>query len=746
MPWCYTGAMPADILEGLNPAQRQAIEHIEGPLLIIAGPGSGKTRVIAHRIAYLVSVVGISPHRIAAVTFTNKAARELRDRLHRLMGPRAADLTASTFHALCAAILRRDGDHIGLDRSFVIYDEEDQLTLLRRAMEEVAIDPKQFPPRAILSTISRAKSQLLTVEQFGDRRAAYFDEIVYRAYQGYQALLQHAHAVDFDDLLLHTYTLLSQNAEVAARYQSRYLHLLIDEFQDTNIVQYAIARLLAAKYRNICVVGDPDQSIYSWRNADIRNILSFQADYPEATSITLAENYRSTQTILDGARQLIATNQQRLDKELFTSRPSGEPITLYEAYNEAEEAQFVAQELQELQEQGHHLADCAIMYRVNAQSRAFEEVFIRYGVPYRLIGGVRFYQRREVKDVIAYLRLLYNPSDEVSLARVINTPPRGIGQRTLDELTRWARDHQTTLSDALHSVAAGQRETSVDAPPLNSRSAHAVAAFAELLDSLRQEAGQMTVVELLDAVVQRSGYRRHLLEGEEQGEERWENILELRAAAQEYADQDPEEGLAAFLETVSLVADIDALPEERTDAVTLITLHQAKGLEFPVVFMVGMEDGLLPHVRSMDDPAQMEEERRLCYVGMTRAQDRLYMTRAFRRTFQGGSNPAAPSRFLQDLPRELTAIPAGAPKATATTWWSRTATGSGGRASQQKEPLKAGQKVRHAKFGEGIVVSCTPSGDDHEVTVAFVGGAGVKRLLLSFAPLERTDQGAVSDP
>ena len=454
---------PADqILDGLNDNQRDAVTAIDGPLLIIAGPGSGKTRVITHRIAYLVRVVGISPYRIAAVTFTNKAAREMRQRLVPLLGQAAEQLTSSTFHAFCANVLRREGEHIGLNRDFVIYDDSDQMALVKRALIELELDPKRFPPRSILSGISSAKSELLGTEGLAHRSASYWDEIVVRTYERYEDLLRQCSAVDFDDLLLKTYQLFDRVPDVAQKYQERYVHFMVDEFQDTNVAQYAISKQLAHHHLNICVVGDPDQSIYTWRNADIRNILSFQDDYPKAKLIALEENYRSTQTILDAARSLIASNTQRVEKDLWTRNGSGVPIVIAEGYNEEEEAQFVVREIQSLtrnqeavvgrKKEGTTLGDIAVMYRVNAQSRALEEACLRYGVPYQVVGGMKFYQRQEVKDIIAYLRLIANPDDDVSLNRVINLPTRGIGQRTLDHLARTARDAGTSQFAAIRGA------------------------------------------------------------------------------------------------------------------------------------------------------------------------------------------------------------------------------------------------------------------------------------------------------
>ena len=733
--------MTTDILEGLNPQQREAVETVEGPLLIIAGPGSGKTRVITHRIAYLIRECGVSPRRVAAVTFTNKAAREMRHRLAGLLGAGVRDLFAGTFHSFCAMILRRDGASIGLDSNFVIYDDGDQIELIKRSMGEVEVDAKRFGPRAVLSRISGAKSRLMTPEGFASQGQDYFDEIVLRVYERYDQLLAQASAVDFDDLLLKTFLLLQRIPEVATKYQERYVHLLIDEFQDTNTSQYQIAKLLSDRYRNLCVVGDPDQSIYSWRNADIRNILSFQTDYPEAKTIALGENYRSTETILGAAEGLIAPNTERVQKELWTSNDRGVPIVISEGYDQREEAQLVIKEIQDLTEsEGCALGDIAVMYRVNAQSRALEEACLRYGVRYQVVGGMKFYHRQEVKDLVGYLRLIVNPNDDVSLARVVNVPPRGVGRRTLDELRRVARDSGTSMLSAIGTAARGES-------PFGARQTRALADFRGLIEGLQQEIGKRDLVALIDLVLERTGYRRYLLEEAERGEERWDNVQEFRNTARDYLMLGVGDALTAFLENVSLVSDVDDF-EEKADLATLITLHQAKGLEFPVVFIVGMEEGLLPHIRSMDDPAQLEEERRLCYVGVTRAKDRLYLFRAFRRGFRGGSEPSLPSRFLMDIPRKLVvAAERPASKAMRSPGWlpsndrrRRRATADDGDTARVAVPgVKTGDKVRHAAFGDGVVVSSTPSGDDFEVTVAFKDGQGVKRLLLSFAPLEKVE-------
>ena len=618
-------------------------------------------------------VVGIRPHQIAAVTFTNKAAREMRQRLVPLLGQAAEQLTTTTFHAFCANVLRREGEHIGLDRDFVIYDDADQMALVKRALIELELDPKRFPPRSILSGISSAKSELLGVEGLAHRSASYWDEIVVRTYERYEDLLRQCSAVDFDNLLLKTYQLFERVPDVAQKYQERYVHFMVDEFQDTNVAQYAISRQMARHHLNICVVGDPDQSIYTWRNADIRNILSFQDDYPKAKLIALEENYRSTQTILDAARSLIASNTQRVEKDLWTRNGSGVPIVIAEGYNEEEEAQFVVREIQSLtrnqeavvgrKKEGTTLGDIAVMYRVNAQSRALEEACLRYGVPYQVVGGMKFYQRQEVKDIIAYLRLIANPDDDVSLNRVINLPTRGIGQRTLDHLARTARDAGTSQFAAIQALSGEALSDGNSAAqgavvsPFTARARTSLIGFGNLIKGIADERDELDLLDIIDAILELSGYQRWLSDQPERSEERLENIQEFRASARDYLHFGRAEALTAFLESVSLVADVDSM-EDRADAITLITLHQAKGLEFPVVFMVGMEEGLLPHSRSVDDPTQLEEERRLCYVGITRAKERLYLLRAFRRGFRGGSEPGTPSRFLLDIPQELLTAPA----------------------------------------------------------------------------------------
>jgi len=724
-----------DILESLNPAQRKAAEAIDVPVLILAGPGSGKTRVITHRIAYLIKVCGVSPRRIMAVTFTNKAAREMEARLSSLAAGAVRELTVGTFHAICVRILRQDGRAIGVDHGFVIYDREDQLSLVKSCTKELGLDPKQHSPASILSAISSAKSQVITPEEYNQRAASYFEGVVGRVYEKYQQMLKQNNALDFDDLLMKTVQLFDSQPEILKRYQERYLHIMVDEFQDTNLVQYRLVKQLVGKYRNICVVGDPDQSIYSWRSADLRNILSFEEDYPNAQVVQLGQNYRSTRTILETASAIICANRQRKPTELWTENEQGEMVAVVEAYSQQEEAQYVVNEVERLVgQQGLKLADCAVMFRTNAQSRALEETFIRYGVPYRLVAGTRFYERREVKDIIAYLRLIYNRNDGVSLQRIINIPPRGIGDKTLSQLNQQAVSLGISHYETLGLLAAQQAEST---SLFNARKQRLLSDFYNMMKELVKVSREMEFVKLFDKLLERTSYRDYLLTLAD-GEERLENVMELRTVVQQYSELAPDEALSAFLEGVTLVSDVDNY-DENLGAVTLITLHQAKGLEFPVVFIVGMEEGLLPHIRSFDDPAQMEEERRLCYVGVTRAKQRVYLLHAFRRNMMGSSATCIPSRFLKDIPSKLIAgrdswrgEESQLPMIKKTHW------------EEAKQPaiemnlpeLKAGDRVQHSQFGRGTVVSCKPSDGDREVTVAFPG-LGIKKLLLSFARLEK---------
>jgi DNA helicase-2/ATP-dependent DNA helicase PcrA len=647
-------------------------------------------------------------------------------------------------------MLRIDGGVIGVDTHFNIYDTDDQLNLMKRVLLDIGVDQKQYNPRAVLGVISKAKNDLITPTEYARTVEEYYQEIVARAYARYQELLAESKALDFDDLLMKAVQMLERSESVLKKYQTRYEYVLIDEFQDTNLAQYKLARLLThpehTGHGNLCVVGDEDQSIYAWRGADYRNILNFEHDFPGARIIRLEQNYRSTQRILDSAQAVIERNRQRHEKHLWTENGEGLPIGRYEAEDAEDEARFIRDTIvRGIRKEGRRPRDFAVMYRTNAQSRAIEEAMTTSGVPYRLVGGVRFWERREIKDLVAYLRLVQNPFDSISLVRIINVPKRGIGEETVRTLARWTADQGIPLYAGLQLLEAG---TAVS--PFTGRTVTALLRFTRLINDLIEAAPGLTPPQLLNEVIDRAGYRSYLKESFEDGDERWENVQQLLAAAAQYDEIDPTTALTAFLDNASLVSDQDEI-DDRADAVTLITLHAAKGLEFPVVFIAGMEEALLPHIRSYDTPEQMEEERRLCYVGITRAREQLYLTNArFRVGFGGGShNP--PSRFLTDIPARLTehhtpetarlrrphAHQAGAgspwtphPRVPAVVVPARPA-------ATAQAVYAPGEKVRHVKFGEGIVVSCAPSGDDQLITVAFKGGVGVKKLMLSFAGLEK---------
>lgn len=737
------------LLQDLNPQQAEAVQHIAGPLLIVAGPGSGKTRVIVHRIAYLVRSAGINPQRIAAVTFTNKAAREMKDRLVRLLGAEAQPLTMGTFHATFSMLLRREGTAIGLEPNFTIYDTDDQLKLIKQTQEDMDLDLKRYNPNAILSIISGAKSRLLTPEAYRSHVTNNRDDVARRVYEQYQERLDRNNAVDFDDLLLKTYLLFINHPDVLSRWQDRYQHLMVDEFQDTNVAQYILARQLAGKHRNICVVGDPDQSIYGWRNADIGNILSFEKDYPDARKVSLSQNYRSTKTLVEAAQAVIQANHQRIQTHLTTYNPPGSPVIIHESYNEEEEAQFVLRNIHELifpssssESSLYRYQDIAVMYRTNAQSRALEDACFRLGVPYKLVGGVRFYHRREVKDLLAYLRVIYNPNDDLSLIRIINVPPRGIGLTTQDRLINLAQQHNISLFDEL--VNLEQEHGHADSSLWANRTQKALTGFSHLIQNLRKMSSELPVAQLIDAIIKHSGLQTYLQPTQREEEERLENLREVQNIAEDFNLMEPTEGLASFLERVSLVAEIDQLEQEQ-QGITLITLHQAKGLEFSVVFITGLEEGLLPHIRSIEseDPNQIEEERRLCYVGITRAKEQLYLTRAFRRGFRGHDQARDPSRFLADLPSALRTTQRTsnekALQANRRRPDPRINVESPTRSSTAKPSLKVGDKVRHAKFGEGIVFSCSPTTDDLVIEVAFARNQGVRKFILGSTPIEKIE-------
>ena len=716
-------------LETLNPRQRQAATAEPGPVLVLAGPGSGKTRVLTSRIAYLISERGVRPYRILAVTFTNKAAREMKERVAAMLGDSTLEgLWLGTFHAACARILRRESLSLPFDSNFVIFDADDQRNVVKTAIRELNLDEKRYHPRAIHSAISKAKNELILPDEFPTQ--TYRDEVVRRVYERYQDLLLQNNALDFDDLLLWVARLLEENPEVRERYASRFEHILVDEFQDTNMAQYALLRHLASVHGNLFVVGDPDQSVYAWRGADYRNVRRFEEDFPDAQVILLEQNYRSVQRILDTAMAVIKPNPSRVHKELFTERGKGEKVFYYEAANDYEEAAFVVDTILHLVESGKAAPrECAVMYRTNAQSRLLEEAFLQARMPYKLVGAQRFYGRREVKDILAYLRLVHNPADQVSLTRVVASPPRGIGAKTLLALHLAAQKAKLPPGMVLMDLAKGAESPYWQF--FSARAAAPLSRFGARLADWYAAAKILTVGELFDRIVQEIQYQAYLGDDEE-GKERWENVLELRRLAVEYEDRT----LAEFLEDVALISDQDTLAG--ADAPALMTLHAAKGLEFRVVFIVGVDDGILPHSRSFDTPESMQEERRLFYVGITRAKDRLYLVRALQRGRYGVPEPTEPSRFLEDIPTEFLNgvrrnVRRRRKKVTPYRWTSNRAQG---KSDSVVAAYRAGMHVRHAKWGEGIVLETKVDKNDEIVTVVFES-VGVKRLAASIAKLEK---------
>ncbi len=725
-----------DILAGLNEPQREAVCHTEGPLLILAGAGSGKTRVLTHRIAYLLQQ-GVQPWRILAVTFTNKAAQEMRERVLNLVGPAAEAIWVSTFHTACVRILRQEITELGFDRNFVIFDAQDQLTVVKNILKEMNLSDKNYHPKALLASISSAKNELIGSDEYQRKAADYWTNTVAEVYLRYQKKLRANNGMDFDDLIMTTVRLFKEVPAVLEKYQERFRYILIDEYQDTNHAQYMLVTMLASKYRNLCVVGDDDQSIYSFRSADIRNILEFERDFPETGIIKLEQNYRSTKNILHTANEVIKNNRGRRSKQLWTQNYEGEMIATYNAADEREEAWFVAEEISRLvREGGHKYSDCAILYRTNAQSRSFEEAMVQRGLPYRVIGGFRFYERKEIKDLLAYLRLVYNPADRISLSRIINVPKRGIGEASFDRFLYFLDDHNYSIMDGFAHLD--------EIPSLTGRAIKPLSEFYRLLEGWIQKRDQMTVKELTERILLESGYLQELkTEGTIEAQGRIENLDQFLALTVDFEQNSDDRSLAAFLETVALVADIDNY-EVDADALVMMTLHSAKGLEFPIVFLVGLEEGLFPHNRALMETKELEEERRLCYVGITRAQHRLYVTHANMRTVFGSRNISIPSRFLMEMPKETINILKGS------------ASGNGNRISgtQSKsapaavsiqpkvnvdaDAIRPGSKVRHPKWGIGTVISKEGSGADTQLKVAFAG-LGIKLLILAYANLEYID-------
>jgi len=756
--------MPVDILSELNPQQRLAVTAGTGPVLVLAGPGSGKTRVLTHRIAYVTENLGVRSHHVLSVTFTNKAAREMEHRVEKLLEKSLQGLWLGTFHAICARILRREDEYLPFQSNFVIFDADDQVALVKRALKELNLDEKLFRPTSVHAAISTAKNELIFPQNYLTKN--HRDEVIARIYRRYQELLQSNNAVDFDDLLLWAWRLMEEYPAVREKYASRFEYILVDEFQDTNLAQYELLRHLASVHHNIFVVGDEDQSIYRWRGADYRNILRFEDDYPNAQKILLEQNYRSTQTVLDAASAVITHNSHRTPKRLrsLPAHGQGDKLTLYEANDDHAEAAFVVDTIQTLTVSKRNRAgDFAVMYRTNAQSRLIEEAFLRAGMPYRLVGAQRFYGRREIKDMIAYLRLVQNPSDELSLSRVINVPPRGIGDKTLIALQLAAQKAEVSPGAVLLDL--GRQGKQSEYWTGLARGANLLADFGAQLAMWYDSLSTHPLPELFDQILESTVYHEFLDDGTEEGRGRWENVQELRRLAFEYEDH----GLTAFLENLALVSDQDTVPEE-AEAPTLLTLHAAKGLEFPVVFIIGLDDGILPHNRSLDDPEEMAEERRLFYVGLTRARTKLYLVRAEQRSMYGNFQESIASRFLDDLPPELVTQDSrrrrgadGHGSRRATTTWDdsnrdrnrgrETSSGRenrgdgrvlhtystppppGGSAPIVEQRYRAGMHVRHELWAEGLVLESRIHDGDEIVTVAF-NGVGLKRLMASLANLE----------
>jgi len=715
-----------EFLDKLNPQQRLAVTAGAGPILVLAGPGSGKTRVLTQRVAYLIAHEGVRPYQMLAVTFTNKAAREMSNRVRDILGELPSEgLWLGTFHSICARLLRRESEHLPFNSSFVIYDDDDQLRVVKGAVRDLNLDEKTYRPTSVHGAISRAKNELIFPGDYPTQ--TYRDEVVKRVYMRYQEILKQNNAVDFDDLLLWTAHLLSEFPAVREKYARRFLHVLVDEFQDTNFAQYILLKHLAAVHNNIFVVGDPDQSVYRWRGADYRNVQRFEQDFPDARVILLEQNYRSKQTILDAAMAVIDRNPHRRRKSLFTERGTGEKLFYYEALDDYSESDFVVDTIASLvSSRTCEPGDCAVMYRTNAQSRLLEEAFLLARLPYRLVGAQRFYGRREVKDIIAYLRLVHNPSDEISLDRVINLPPRGIGDKTVLVVHTTAHEASTSPAAVLMDLARG--DVSPFWQQFRGRAALPLADFGGLLLNWRAEVQRATVTELFDHIAKDINYQAYLDDGTDEGAERWENVQELRRLTVEYQDRT----LTDFLENVALISDQDTLAEGK-NAPTLLTLHAAKGLEFGAVFIVGLDDGILPHSRSFDEPEAMEEERRLFYVGITRAKDRLYLLRALRRGGRGYAEETLPSRYLDDIPPELLSGKARAGRAShasSSTWHLSTPASTAVKEAQ----FRAGMRVQHPSWGEGMVLNSRLQDNDETVDVVFES-VGIKRLAASLANL-----------
>ena len=739
----------AELLNGMNPRQKEAVLHTDGPLLLMAGAGSGKTRVLTHRIAYLIEEKEVNTWNILAITFTSKAAKEMKERVNAILASGGEDVWVSTFHSICVRILRRDVDFIGYNRNFTIIDSSEQLTLMKRILKELNIDPKKYDPRSILGTISQAKNSLQTPQDFAKMQGSYYEEIAAKCYAAYQKELQYNQCMDFDDLIMNTIRLFEEHPDSLTYYQNKFHYIHVDEYQDTNHAQYTLVNLLAGRFRNLCVVGDADQSIYGWRGADMQNILDFEKDYPDAAVILLEQNYRSTKNILSAANQVIENNSNRKPKNLWTENKEGNKITYYRADNERDETRFIVDRMQEEIRSNHrNYGDFAILYRTNAQSRVMEETLLKANIPYKMVGGHKFYDRKEIKDILAYLNVLANPQDSISFERIVNSPKRGIGPGSIEKLRSFASLHEWPLLEAAQNV---------DLANIGGKAGQQLGAFGEMIQEVTQMIQYLTVTELTKEVLDRSGYLEDLkIQNTLEAQARIENLEEFLTVTQEFDKQfeqqneedadAPEEKLTVFLNDLALVSDIDNL-EEDASQVTLMTLHAAKGLEFPVVFLIGLEEGVFPLSRALMEESELEEERRLAYVGITRAEEALYLTNAFSRTLYGRTQYNRPSRFVEEIDQELLEIEGMRPtpkktpvfaKKTAYSYKqpetavvpSKSATGG------ENNNWKPGDKVKHKKWGLGTVVRVSGTSKDLELDVAFPS-QGVKRLLAAFAPIEK---------
>lgn len=740
-----------DLLKGLNTEQREAVKHTDGPLLIMAGAGSGKTRVLTHRIAYLLDEKEVSPRSILAITFTNKAAREMKNRISALVGPHGHDMWVSTFHSMCVRILRRDIDRIGYSRNFSILDSGDQLTVIKNIVKEKNLDPKKFEPRAFLGAISSAKNELITPEKFAEDVGDFYSRQVSEVYTEYQKRLRKNQALDFDDLIMQTIHLFTRVPEILEYYQRRFQYIHVDEYQDTNHAQYYLVKQLAARFQNLCVVGDSDQSIYAWRGADISNILSFEKDYPQARVVLLEQNYRSTKSILDAANKVIGNNTGRKPKNLWTENTEGNKILYYQADSEREEGLYVANRIKQLTtEEKYNYNDIAILYRTNAQSRAIEETFMKSNISYQMVGGTKFYDRKEIKDLLAYLRLIVNPDDDISFVRVVNEPKRGIGKTSLEKLQQYAQINDISLYTAVQEV---------DFVGVSAKVAKALVEFGQLIENWEKQQEFLSATDMVEEVIEKTGYEEMLLnEKSIEAETRLENIEEFKTVTKHFEETNEEKTLVNFLTELALISDIDRMDEdpEREEKVTMMTLHAAKGLEFPVVFLIGMEENVFPHSRSMMDEEEMQEERRLAYVGITRAEEMLHVTHAKMRTLFGRTNINPISRFIQEIPEELLEGKEGIeqsmfgrgrvtiqdddlpfhtpqtnqPKRSVQRTVAKTTGGD-------RQSWQVGDKATHNKWGKGTVVRVTGEGESMELDIAFPAPTGIKRLLAKFAPITK---------